>query len=199
MQVSTVPEWIRAGATYAVTVSRREHWLYVPTVAELAILKSIYPNEWPLPPPWHRIEGELVAAGYSSASLEQQNASVLLALLQKITAQRSNDSRPPVGGQRTPPDQTPPPKVTEDTSPLSPSRVKATAAYEWAITHDYERQKMTVAELFNAIQNHPSNAREALPPNADFFAKYLRDAGIKRYEKSGKRRPSRSIRRREQL
>ena len=64
---------------------------------------------------------------------------------------------------------------------LAPSRIKAKAAYDWALSEIVGAEDMTIAELFEAIDCHPSNASQALPPNAEAWGKYLRDAGVKRY------------------
>jgi hypothetical protein len=64
---------------------------------------------------------------------------------------------------------------------LSPSRVKAKATYDWGMSKIPGAEDMTIAELYNAIELHPSIASDDLPPNAEAFGKYLRDAGVKRY------------------
>lgn len=65
---------------------------------------------------------------------------------------------------------------------LAPSRMKAQAVHEWAMSEIPNAESMTIAELFDAIQHHPSNASDALPDNAEAFGKYLREAGVKRYK-----------------
>ena len=69
---------------------------------------------------------------------------------------------------------------------LSPSRINAKATYDWAMSNVSGAEDMTIAELYDAIECHPSNASEALPPNAETFGKYLRDAGVRIYNKLGK-------------
>lgn len=69
---------------------------------------------------------------------------------------------------------------------LAPSRVKAKAAYEWAMSNIPGAEDMTIAELYGAVECHPSKASDMLPPNAEAFGRYLRDAGVRRYNKLGK-------------
>jgi hypothetical protein len=64
---------------------------------------------------------------------------------------------------------------------LAPSRLKAKALYEWAASQIPGAEDMTIQELFSAIESHPSDASEALPPNPETFGKYLRDAGVRKY------------------
>jgi len=102
----------------------------------------------------------------------------------------------------------------EDDEDLSPSRVKAKAVYEWALESIGGADRMTRTELYNAIaarlEAEASKAkgrqaelladlRDSLPPNAEAFGKYLRDAGVKVYDGKGDRRPGRSIRRVDQV
>ena len=97
---------------------------------------------------------------------------------------------------------------------LSPSRLKAKAVYEWAWNEITGAKDMTIAELYDAakcrlealtVQNTGPEAEkladlcDSLPPNSEAFGKYLRDAGIKRYDGSGKRTPGRSVRRSNQV
>jgi len=77
---------------------------------------------------------------------------------------------------------------------LSPSRSKAKSVYDWAIAEIPGAADMTLSELFDAIQNHQSDAADALPPTAESFGKYLREAGVKRYSTRSARQPTRSIR-----
>ena len=65
----------------------------------------------------------------------------------------------------------------------SPSRVKARAAYEYAITNIKYAGSMTFPELFDAIKKD-GEAAEMLPPTAESFMKYLNDCGI-RLKKGG--------------
>lgn len=64
---------------------------------------------------------------------------------------------------------------------LAPSRIKARAIYDWALSEIPGAQDMSISELFNAIEIHPKVPSDALAPNAETFGKYLRDAGVKRY------------------
>ena len=76
---------------------------------------------------------------------------------------------------------------------LPPSRLRAKAVYEWAISEIEGAGKMTIAELYDAIVARPEMKGDALsgfPDNAATFGKYLRDAGVKRYDRSGKRKAS---------
>lgn len=66
---------------------------------------------------------------------------------------------------------------------LSPSRIKAKAAHDWAMSAIPNAEAMTIAELFDAIVHHPSDASEGLPDNAEAFGRYLRDAGVSRYNR----------------
>lgn len=94
----------------------------------------------------------------------------------------------------TPQDDTLPRKARK----LSPSRTKAKAVYDWAMSAIPHAEDMKVAELFEAIENHPSNASEALPSNAEAFGKYLREAGVKRYLKQGDKKGG-SVRRSDEV
>jgi len=102
----------------------------------------------------------------------------------------------------------------EDHEDLSPSRLMAAALYEWAMECIPGAERMTRTELYNAIKTRleieesKAYGREAerlaelykkMPPNAETFGKYLRDAGIKVYDSRGNRHPTRSIRRRNQI
>ena len=93
---------------------------------------------------------------------------------------------------------------------LPPSRVKARAVYEYAMEVIPGAEKMTRSELLEATKNRLDSEiakafggeteklqelRESLPPNGAAFGKYLRDAGIKKYNSKGDRTPGRSIRR----
>lgn len=74
------------------------------------------------------------------------------------------------------------------------TRVKA--VYEWAMSSIQLADEMTITELFNAIQIHPSMTSdylEKLPNNPETFGQNLRRAGIRRYNVKGDRqhRPSR--------
>lgn len=83
----------------------------------------------------------------------------------------------------------------------SPSRTKARAVYEWAISTIPGAKQMTNADLLEASRSKlemlaaESDGKESdkfeellksLPSNAETFGKYLRDAGIKRYGKGGR-------------
>ena len=90
---------------------------------------------------------------------------------------------------------------------MAPQSEQAMAAIEGA-------DKMTRLELYNAIKARLSTevARASgseleklnvfsgfLPPNAESFGKYLRDAGVKVYNSQGIRREGRSVPRRNQI
>lgn len=79
---------------------------------------------------------------------------------------------------------------------LTPSLEVVHGVYEWAMLEISDADAMTIPQLFDAIQLHPmmkSDFLERLPNNSDTFGKYLKRAGIDRYNTSGsrKRRPSR--------
>ena len=101
-----------------------------------------------------------------------------------------------------------------DGKELSPSRIKAVAVYEYALGYIEGADNMTRAELFNAVRDRlESEAAKAygneaeklgelmdsLPPNAETFGKYLRDAGIKKYNSRGDRQFGPSIRRQSEI
>jgi hypothetical protein len=112
---------------------------------------------------------------------------------------QADQNPPPAGKARPSPDQD---EANSDDKPdeslggdlkLSPSRLKAKAVYEWAMSEIEGAGKMTIVELYDAIVAHPKmkgEALEGIPNNAATFGKYLRDAGIKRYDRSGKRKSS---------
>lgn len=81
---------------------------------------------------------------------------------------------------------------------LAPSRIKAKAAYEWAISAIPGAEDMTIAELWDAIDCHPSNASECIGPSPATFGKYLRDAGIKKYHTRSNRTGG-TVRRRNEI
>lgn len=60
----------------------------------------------------------------------------------------------------------------------SPSRVRARAAYEYAMAEITNAEKMTAAELFHAIKED-GKMDDGLPPTAESFTKYLNDCGIR--------------------
>jgi hypothetical protein len=82
---------------------------------------------------------------------------------------------------------------------LPPSRTKARAAYDWAMQNIRRAEKMTIPELLEAIMTHPQGPTDCIPDNADTFGRYLRETGVKRYDKTGRRRAGRSIRRADEL
>jgi hypothetical protein len=73
----------------------------------------------------------------------------------------------------------------------SPSRVKARAAYEYAMERIPGAREMTLSELFDAIHVH-GEASEMIPNRPDTFRRYLNDCGI-RLKKSGPRATGRSV------
>jgi hypothetical protein len=91
------------------------------------------------------------------------------------------------------------PTETDDKLPKalrkdSPSRVKAKAAYDYAMQQIPNANKMTAVELFDAICDE-GEAKEMLPPSAESFTKYLNDCGV-RLRKSDTKPTSRSVVRR---
>lgn len=78
-------------------------------------------------------------------------------------------------------------------------RIKAKAAYDWAMQSIAGAGTMTVAELHGAMMKHPRGPTDCIPDKAETFGKYLRDAGVKRYDKTGKPRLSRNVRRRGEI
>jgi len=63
-----------------------------------------------------------------------------------------------------------------------PSRVKARAAYEWALKNIPDAGKLTRQKLFDAIRASelPPDLRDSMPPNAVAFQKYINDAGVRK-------------------
>jgi hypothetical protein len=107
------------------------------------------------------------------------------------------------GGESRPPDD------EEQDDDLPPSRLKAKAAYDYAMNNIAGADKMTVPELFDALRlrldteilkangqqaERLQEFKDSLPDNAETFARYLRDAGIKRYSRRSDRTHGRSIR-----
>lgn len=91
-----------------------------------------------------------------------------------------------------------------ETNKLPPSRIRAAAVYDWAIERIEGAKTMPLRDLLPAIINTldsriattPSGTpeeeklqelRNSLPDNAETFGKYLRDAGIRRYNRRGER------------
>ena len=70
----------------------------------------------------------------------------------------------------------------EDAPHLPPSRVKAKAAYEWALKNIPDAGKLTRQKLFDAIRASelPPDLRDSMPPNAVAFQKYINDAGVRK-------------------
>lgn len=70
----------------------------------------------------------------------------------------------------------------EDGPRLPPSRVKARAAYEWALKNIPGAGKLTRQKLFDAIRASelPPDLRDSMPPNAVAFQKYINDAGVRK-------------------
>lgn len=111
---------------------------------------------------------------------------------------REVDPEPPPAGDPPPGNAPPPAKGTGD---LSASRLKAKGIYEWAISENGipGAAEMTISDLFDAILHHAEFDGSDLPPNADTFGRYLRDAGVKRYGSRGRGRASRSVRAADQV
>ena len=63
-----------------------------------------------------------------------------------------------------------------------PSRVKARAAYEWALRSIPGADEMTYRKLFDAIlaSDIPPDLRSWMPPNATAFERYLNAAGVRK-------------------
>lgn len=99
------------------------------------------------------------------------------------------EAGPLVGNADTPPGE--PNEGAKSSNPdLAPSRTKARALYEWAMRAIPSAENMTRSELFDAIQNHADfkgDMLDWLPPSADTFGRYLREAGIKVYGNNGDR------------
>ncbi len=85
---------------------------------------------------------------------------------------------------------------------LSPSRVRARAVHDWAMSKIDGIGSMTYAQEFEAIHDRLNveigkaqgkaaedfgKFMDSLPPNAETFAKYLREAGIKKNSSRGDR------------
>lgn len=68
---------------------------------------------------------------------------------------------------------------------LAPSRMKAKSAHDWAMQTISGADKMTIAELHQAIMDHPQGPTDCIPDKPETFGKYLRDAGVKRYDSKG--------------
>jgi len=128
-------------------------------------------------------------------------------LQDKPAAERDTESAPVAGAER-------PAGLQEQDDKLPPSRTKALAAYEYALSVIPGADKMTISELFDALRERLdveitkgsgpeaeklAEFRNSLPDNATTFGKYLRDAGVKRYNTKGDRLPTRSIRRRSEI
>lgn len=73
----------------------------------------------------------------------------------------------------------------------SPSRLKAKAAYDYAMARIENANQMTAVELFDAIFAN-GEAKEMLPPTAESFTRYLNDCGI-RLRKSDTKPTSSSV------
>jgi len=73
---------------------------------------------------------------------------------------------------------------------LAPSRTNAKVIYDWAMSNIDGADGMTLNELHEAIMNHPkadAAMLDMLPDRADTFGRYLRDAGVTRYDNRGRR------------
>ena len=94
------------------------------------------------------------------------------------------------------------PTETDDKLPKalrrdSPSRVRAKAAYDYAMQQIPGAHAMTAVELFEAIRED-GEAKEMLPPTAETFIKYLNDCGT-RFRKSDPKPTSSSVVRRSDI
>ncbi len=85
-----------------------------------------------------------------------------------------------------PPLQAPPVEAIagekSDAPHLPPSRLKARAAYEWALKNIPGAEMMTYRKLFDAIlaSELPPDLRDWMPPNAAAFEKYVNSTGVKK-------------------
>jgi hypothetical protein len=87
---------------------------------------------------------------------------------------------------------------------LSPSRIRARAVYEWAVEAIEGVDKLPLRDVYDRIlekldahiaSTHPgageleklAGFRDSLPPNAETFGRYLREAGVRRYNTKGER------------
>jgi hypothetical protein len=200
---------------------------YIPTDADMALVKRLFGDVADAGnPPWPQIAARLIAAGQDRDKLATYNAPTLLLLLAEAEGMNAGgnggtSARKPGKGKGDRPKVTAAEANTttdagqaEDREDLSPSRVKARALHDWAMECIPGAERMTRTELYNAIKArleaetakaHGRQAEllaelcESLPPNAEAFGKYLRDAGIKVYNSRGDRHPTRSIRRRDQI
>jgi len=111
-------------------------------------------------------------------------------------------------------DEAAPPTPDEQDDKLSPARAKAQAIYNYAMEKIPGARRMFYNDLHAAIQKMLTakaaeadgsevkkwaDFRNSFPQSPETFARYLRDAGIKRYGRSKDREPGRGICRRGQL
>jgi len=150
-----------------------------------------------------------------AAGVAAQNREVLSALLAQVgrsgssSASGENSEGEAQGGVGESPGG------EEQDDKLPPSRLRAKAAYDYAMTNITGADKMTVAELFDALRGRLDaeickaagkqaeqlqEFKDSLPDNAETFGRYLREAGVKKYDKTGQRRlRTRSIRRQSEI
>lgn len=128
----------------------------------------------------------------TDASSGQQRAHQVPVANSNGTTKSDDDSIKPSLEQEnsTETDETLPKKIRKN----SPSRVKAKAAFDYAMQQIPNADKMTAVELFDAICDD-GEAKELLPPSAESFTKYLNDCGI-RLRKSDTKPTGRSVVRR---
>ena len=154
-----------------------------------------------LPRPYVSTGG--VTMGDAPATLEERQAKfgspqftpVLMMRLRQYATENANarKSKTPVGQSKGDAEAGGGKSKTDDKN-NAVSRV--VGVYNWAISEISGADAMTIKELFNAIQIHPSMKSEfleKLPNNPETFGTYLRRGGIERYNVSGDRqhRPSR--------
>lgn len=165
---------------------------------ELALLEAHLAQ--PLLP--ETVQREKQQTGHSQAQENRSKLKLIRDYNRNLQGQPAKDQ--PKGG--------PPPDTEEadEGTGLSPSRTMAAAVYDYAVGVIPGAAKMTRSELFDAIHlrleseiakpygnetEKLQELRDSLPSNAETFGKYLRDAGIKKYNSRGDRVPGRSIRR----
>lgn len=177
---------------------------------ELPALKSILHNSTtPLCDAAKYLEHatpEVYKTALATADIQMPELAARTILADIITSQKACNARPERATSETPTEGAADSEPA-DRSDLAASRVKAAAVYDWAIQTIPEADKMPILDLFPAILEKldaaiaatPKGAkgeeeaeklqelRDSLPPNAETFGKYLRDAGIKRYNAKGER------------
>lgn len=70
--------------------------------------------------------------------------------------------------------------AADDDDDRPDSRGKALAAFEWAVHNVPGADGLPVEKLYRMLMDDYQALRESLPPTAESFARYLRQAGVKR-------------------